>query len=86
MVLVVVCVLLLVPSVVLFNIAPWQVALVVLVATLVFDALVLVTALLASIVTPSHESTLQYLRSRYAEWHGRETIRSDPTLPSRRDR
>lgn len=86
MILVVVCILLLVPSVGLFYVLPWQFGVVGLLATIAFDVLVLVTALMASIVTPSHEGTLKYLRSRYAEFRGREPIRSDSTLPSRNGR
>lgn len=84
--LVVVCILLLVPSVGLFYVLPWQVGVIALLATLAFDVLLLASALVASIVTPSHEGTLQYLRSRYAEFKGRKSIRSDSELPSRTDR
>lgn len=83
--LVVFCILLLIPSVALFYVLPWQFGAVGVVLTLAFDALLLVAALVAAIVTPSHEGTLQYLRSRWAEFRGREQIRSDSTLPSRKD-
>lgn len=84
--LVVVCILLLVPSVGLFYVLPWQVGVITLLSTLVFDVLLLASALVTSIVTPSHEGTLQYLRSRYAEFRGRKSIRSDSKLPSHTDR
>lgn len=84
--LVVVCILLLVPSVGVFYVLPWQFGVLALLATLVFDVVLLLAALIAAILTPSHEGTQKYLRSRYAQFRGRETVRSDPTLPSRSDR
>lgn len=86
LILVVVCILLLVPSVGVFYVLPWEFGVLALLATLAFDVVLLLAALIAAILTPSHEGTWKYLRSRYAEFRGRETIRSDPTLPSRRDR
>lgn len=86
LVLIVVCILLLVPSVGMFYVLPWQFGVLALLATLAFDGVLLLTALIAAILTPSHEGTWKYLRSRYAEFRGREPIRSDPTLPSRSDR
>lgn len=86
LILVVACILLLVPSVGVFYVLPWQFGVLALLATLAFDAVLLVAALIAAILTPSHEGTWKYLWSRYAEFRGRETIRSDSTLPSRSDR
>lgn len=80
------CVALLFIPMVLFWILPWKLAAVALLATIAFDIALAITAFVASILTPSHESTVKYLRSRWAEFRGREPIRSDTALPSRRDR
>lgn len=86
MVLIVVCILLLAPSVGVFHFFPWQFGLATILTTLAFDVLLLISALVAAILTPSHEGTWKYLRCRWAEFRGRETIRSNPSLPSRRGR
>lgn len=81
-----VCIAFLVPPALMFMVLPWQIALGPLIAAISFDFWLLVALTIARAVTPDHETLWQFLKSRRDERLGRETIRSDPTLPSRRDR
>ena len=66
---VIVCIFLLTPAMLSIYLFPVMLAI---------DALILVSALIIALVTPSHVSSIRWLRRRRAERNGIETIRSNP--------